>query len=140
MAAMIGTILNVAGIVVWGAPQGLTLRRALSVAQESFFRVALGVFAVFYGLRLTWLSLTGSFLQILRQLLIVVLAMVLGRLMGRLLRLQELSNRLGRGARERMSRATARERSPANGGRVRKLALPSFALRPWVSWGQRRTG
>ena len=32
---------------------------------------------MFYGLRLTWLSLNGSFLQILKQLLIVVLGLTL---------------------------------------------------------------
>ena len=63
MSTMIGTILNVAGIVVGGVA-GLTRRKRLSAAHESFFKVALGVFAVFYGLRLTWLSLNGSFLQI----------------------------------------------------------------------------
>jgi len=69
--------------------------------------VMLGVFAVFYGLRLTWLSLHGPFLHAARQLLIVVLAMMLGKLTGRLLQLQKTSNRLGRFARERMEQRAA---------------------------------
>ncbi len=103
---MIGTILNVAGILA-GGTIGLARHKSLTPSQESFFKVGLGVFTVYYGLRLTWLSLNGTFFQILRQLLIVVLALMIGKLTGQLLRLQKLSNRLGRTARERMSAAPA---------------------------------
>ena len=99
---MIGTALNVAGILIGGVA-GLVRRKPLSPANESFFKVALGVFTVFYGLRLTWMSVNGTFLQILKQLLIVVLALMVGKLTGRLLRLQKMSNRLGRQARERIA-------------------------------------
>src|SRR5437879_5681356 len=102
---MIGTLLNAAGILLGGI-LGLWRRRALPAASEAFFKVALGAFAVFYGLRLTWLSLSGSYLQVLKQLLIVVVALMAGKLAGRLLRLQKLSNRIGRSARERMAAAT----------------------------------
>jgi len=95
---MIGTTLNVAGILAGGFV-GLARRKPLSPANESFFKVGLGVFTVFYGLRLTWLSVNGTFLQISRQLLIAVLALMLGKTFGQLLRLQELSNRLGQQAR-----------------------------------------
>src|SRR2546422_11088052 len=101
---MIGTALNVAGILIGGFV-GLTRRRPLLPATEAFFKVTLGAFTVFYGLRLTWVSLNGSFWQILKQLLIAVLALMLGKLAGRLLRLQKLSNRLGQAARERMAAA-----------------------------------
>lgn len=97
---MIGTALNVAGILIGGIV-GLARRKPLSPAHESFFKVTLGVFAVFYGLRLTWISLNGSFLQILKQLLVTVLALMLGKITGRLLCLQKMSNHLGRQARER---------------------------------------
>jgi uncharacterized membrane protein YqgA involved in biofilm formation len=99
---MIGTALNMAGILIGGLA-GLTRRKPLSPVNESFFKVALGVFTVFYGLRLTWISLNGTFLQILKQLLIAVLALMLGKVAGRLLHLQQMSNRLGRQARERMA-------------------------------------
>src|SRR5437879_12089795 len=105
---MIGTILNVAGILLGGL-LGLFRRRALPAASEAFFRVALGAFTVFYGLRLTWLSLNGSFGQILKQLLIAVLALMLGRLAGRLLRLQKMSNRLGQAARARIEAANSND-------------------------------
>ncbi len=96
---MIGTYVNVGGIVA-GSLVGLIRRKPLSVAQESWFKVALGALTVFYGLQLCWLSFTGPFLQILKQLLIAILALAAGRLLGRLLRLQKLSNRAGHRARE----------------------------------------
>jgi uncharacterized membrane protein YqgA involved in biofilm formation len=101
---VIGTLLNVAGIVIGGLV-GTTRRRLLSPATESFFKVTIGVLTVFYGLRLTWISLSGSVWQILKQVLIAVLALMLGKLTGRLLRLQQLSNRLGCGARGRITEA-----------------------------------
>jgi len=99
---MIGTALNVAGILIGGLV-GLARRKPLSPVNESFFKVTLGVFTVFYGLRLTWISVNGTFLQISKQLLIAVLALMLGRIAGQLLHLQKMSNSLGRQARERMS-------------------------------------
>jgi uncharacterized protein len=104
MPSMIGAALNVAGILVGGLV-GLVRRKPLSPANESYAKVALGAFTVFYGLRLTWLSLNGSFPQILKQLLIAVVAMMLGKMTGRLLRLQKMSNRLGRDARDRITAA-----------------------------------
>ena len=101
---MIGTALNVAGILIGGLA-GLSRRKPLSPANESFFKVALGAFTVFYGLRMTWMSVNGTFLQILKQLLIAVLALMLGKMTGRLLHLQKMSNRLGRQARERIAAA-----------------------------------
>jgi uncharacterized protein len=100
-----GTGLNVIGILAGGIV-GLVRRKALSPPTESFFKVALGVFTVFYGLRLTCLSLDWSFPRILKQLSIAVLAMMIGKLTGRLLHLQKMSNRLGQAARERIAAAT----------------------------------
>jgi uncharacterized membrane protein YqgA involved in biofilm formation len=99
---MIGTALNVAGILAGGAV-GLVRRKPLPPARESFLKVGLGVFSVFYGLRLTWLSLNGSLGQVGKQLLIAVLALMLGKVIGRLLRLQKMSNHIGRGARDRLA-------------------------------------
>ena len=101
---MIGTALNVAGILIGGVA-GLTRQKLLAPAHESYVKVALGAFTVFYGLRLTWISLNGSLPQVLKQLLIAVLALMLGKVTGRLLRLQKMSNRLGRDARERIAAA-----------------------------------
>jgi hypothetical protein len=102
----IGTLLNASGILIGGIA-GLAKRKPLSAAHQNFLKVALGAFTVFYGLRLTWLSLdlNGTVLHILKQLGIVLLAMGAGRLAGRLLHLQRASNRLGRFARERIAAA-----------------------------------
>ncbi len=102
---MIGAILNAAGIAIGGVV-GLVRRRSLSEAQESFFKVGLGVFTVFYGLRLTWLSLSGGLAEILKELAVMILALMLGKVAGRLLGLQHLSNRLGRAARKGIDAAT----------------------------------
>jgi len=99
---MIGAALNVAGILV-GGTVGLVRPKPLSPANESNARVLLGAFAVFFGLRLTWLSLNGSFPQILKQLIIAIIAMMLGKMTGRVLYLQKMSNRLGQDARERIT-------------------------------------
>ena len=104
----IGTVLNAAGIVVGGV-LGLAARKPLSPENQTFFKVVLGAGTVYFGLRLAWLNVGGTFGQMLKQVLIVLLALVLGRFIGRLLRLQKTSNRLGQFARERMERAT-----PAN--------------------------
>src|SRR5438094_839923 len=77
-SGMIGTVLNAAGILVGGVA-GLIRRKPFSPITKSFWKVTLGAFTVFYGLRLTWTSLNGSAWQILKQLLIVILALGLGR-------------------------------------------------------------
>ncbi len=115
---MIGTLLNVAGILVGGGV-GLVRPKPLAPATESFFRTGLVAFTAFYGLRLMWQSLGGSVPLVLKQFLILLLAVTLGRLAGRLLHLQKLSNRLGQHARERLSSADpAGSRSPGEGFRV----------------------
>ncbi len=111
---MIGTILNVAGILIGGIV-GLARHKPLSAATESNLKIVLAAFTVFYGLRLTWISISGSFYEVLRQLTIVVVAMILGKLLGHLLHLQRLSNGVGRQARESIS--TTR---PADGRRFAK--------------------
>jgi uncharacterized membrane protein YqgA involved in biofilm formation len=101
---VLGTILNTVGIVVGGLI-GLFWKKNLSVANQFFFKAALGAFTVFYGLRLTVLSFNGPLLHILKQLVIVLVAMVLGKMTGRLLHLQKNSNRVGQFARDRIAQA-----------------------------------
>ena len=124
---MIGTILNVAGILIGGIA-GLSRRRALSPAAESNLRVILGAFAVYYGLRLTWLSLGGSFGHILKQVVIAVLALILGKLAGRSLGLQPMSNHLGRRARERID--AARPEDPRRSSEGFKACATLFCAAP----------
>ena len=103
-------MLNAACIVLGGIA-GLANKTPLPAARQGLFKVVLGVFTVFFGLRLTWLSLNGSPLQIAKQLGIVVVSLALGKLLGRLLRLQKASNRLGQSARRMMDAATQEDRS-----------------------------
>lgn len=105
---MLGTILNVAAIVI-GAIAGLLIKKQPSVGAQSYIKVILGALAVFFGLRLTWLSLNGSFGHVLKQILIVLLSLSFGSLTGKLLRLQKASNRIGNLTRERMARTNPQD-------------------------------
>lgn len=93
--ACIGAYLNALGILA-GAFYGLAVRVPLTARAQNFYKAALGAFTLFYGLRLVFENLHGSFLVGLKQLLIGLLAVVFGQWLGRLIRLQTLSNRVGR--------------------------------------------
>ena len=95
MTITIGAFLNALGILLGGL-FGLARRESLSARAQILFRNALGAATVFFALRLVWLSVNGTFLSSLKQFFIAALAVVLGNLLGKLLRLQEMSNRLGR--------------------------------------------
>ena len=94
---MIGAFLNAFGILA-GALFGLTARAPLSARAQNFFKVALGLFTVFFGLKLVVDNLQGNFISALKQLGFGMLAVLLGFWLGKLLRLQKLSNRIGRHA------------------------------------------
>ena len=95
---MTGAILNAAGILV-GSLIGLARTTPLSAQTQAFFKVALGVSTIYYGLRLTWLSIGGTFSLVLKQILIALLAVMLGKLLGGWLHFQKASNRAGQYAR-----------------------------------------
>jgi uncharacterized membrane protein YqgA involved in biofilm formation len=95
MAIAFGAFLNAIGILL-GALFGLAHRAPLSARVQDFFRRALGAATVFFGLRLVWLHVNGTFFSCAKQIFIALLALVLGNLLGKLLRLQKISNRLGR--------------------------------------------
>lgn len=101
---MMGTILNVGGIVAGGII-GLVRTETLTRGQEMSFKIALGLSTIMIGLYSTWHSFNGSLLQILKQLVIIVAALSVGRLTGQVLHLQKLSNHLGRLARTNLSTA-----------------------------------
>jgi hypothetical protein len=92
---MTGAFLNALGILL-GALFGLAQRAPLSARTQDFFRRALGAATVFFGLRLVWLHVNGTFWPCAKQLLLAVLAVTLGNWTGRLLGLQKISNHLGR--------------------------------------------
>ena len=90
-----GAFLNAIGILI-GAFFGLAQRAPLSASAQNFFRRTLGVATIFFGLRLVWLGVNGTFLSCTKQILIALLAVTFGNWTGRLLRLQKISNHLGR--------------------------------------------
>jgi len=94
---MNGAFLNAFGILL-GALYGLTRRAPLPARVQSFFRAGLGVFTLFTGARLVLENLGAPFPTGLKRLLIALLAVTLGYWAGKLLRLQNLSNWLGRRA------------------------------------------
>jgi uncharacterized membrane protein YqgA involved in biofilm formation len=109
--------MNVAGIVL-GSIAGLLWKKPPSAANQLLFKVVLGAFAVLCGLRLTWISLgaSNSFGMMLKQLLITVVALALGRITGRLLHLQKASNHIGQFARDKMTKATPKNRDRFSDG------------------------
>jgi len=112
---VIGAFLNATGIFI-GSLFGIARPAPPSVRAQIFFRNALGAFIFFFALRLVWLSINGTFLSCLKQLFIAAFAIVLGNLLGKLLRLQALSNRLGRLATRLLSSAeTGSPRKAADG-------------------------
>jgi uncharacterized membrane protein YqgA involved in biofilm formation len=92
---MTGAFLNALGILL-GALFGLAPRAPLAARTQDFFRRALGAAVVFFGLRLVWLHVNGTFSSCAKQIFLALLAVVLGNLTGKILRLQKISNRLGR--------------------------------------------
>lgn len=96
---MTGAILNASAILIGGII-GLIRPRPLTAQTQAFFKVLLGVLTMFFGLRLTWLSIGGSAWATTKQIIIVLLAVMVGHLLGKLFRLQKLSNRLGQHARK----------------------------------------
>jgi len=89
-----GAFINALGILIGGL-LGLAMPKPLSLRAQVFFRSALGTATVFFGLRLVWLSVNGTFFPALKQLSLAALAVILGFWTGKLLRLQAGSNRLG---------------------------------------------
>ena len=111
---MFGAILNAAGILIGGII-GLWRPAALTPKRERLIQVLLGVFTVYYGLRLAVMSLHPPFTHILKQLGIVILSLMAGRLLGGWLRLQKASNRIGQRAREVFTEYSQKEGPPAAG-------------------------
>lgn len=95
MVTTIGAFLNAIGIL-FGAILGLAQREPFSLRTQLFFRNGIGAFTFFFGARLIYLSVGGTFLSCLKQIFIALLAVVFGFWVGKLFRLQKASNYLGR--------------------------------------------
>ncbi len=108
--ATLGAILNALGILIGGII-GIVRPQPLTPQTQGFFKVLLGVLTMFFGLRLTWLSISGSFGQVCKQVVIAFLALMLGNLLGKLFRLQKASNHLGQHA-KKLIEASAGKSAP----------------------------
>jgi len=124
---MTGAIINAAGIIVGGFI-GLARTTPLSAQAQGFFKVALGAFTIFFGLRLTWLSVGGSFGVVIKQLFITLLALILGRLLGKLIGIQRASNHLGQYARKLIE--TNRPNDPHRFGNGMNVCAILFCAAP----------
>ena len=110
---MIGAFLNALGILLGGL-FGLVVRAPLSARVQHFFKLAIGVGTVFFGLKLVVENLHGSFTDGLKQLFLTALAVVLGYWLGKLLQLQKISNRVGHYAAQLL--AAAQKNPPGKPG------------------------
>ena len=107
---LIGPLLNGAAIIIAVVIASAT-KKNIPAQQQGNLRVILGACIVWFGLKLTWSSLSGSFGFWLKQFATVMLAMVLGKIIGRILRLQKLSNSIGRFANAKMEQAMSKSSS-----------------------------
>ena len=92
---MTGAFINALGILIGGL-LGLAMLQPLSLRTQVLCRSVLGAATVLCGLQLVWLGVSGTFLEVLQQIGVAGLGVVFGFWTGQLLRLQRLSNRLGR--------------------------------------------
>ncbi|PYK97965.1 MAG: hypothetical protein DME19_14365 [Verrucomicrobia bacterium] len=134
---MVGTIINAAAIL-FGGVAGLTAKKQLPLAHQTALKILLGAFTVYVGLSAAWQGLHGGFLQILKQLGIVLLSLMLGNLTGKLLRIQKSLNRLGQYAKQEISEATADNRSRFSEGFITGSIL--FCLTPIAVLGSLQDG
>jgi uncharacterized membrane protein YqgA involved in biofilm formation len=112
---MTGSILNATGILIGGV-LGLSMSRQFSSSTQVALRGLMGLFTVMVGLHLTWSALNGTFLQIAKQVVILIMALMLGSIFGRLLRIQSTLNRLGQYAGRRFAAARPDDPNRLNEG------------------------
>lgn len=93
--AVTGAGFNALGILLGGL-LGLAQSNTIGLRTQHFFKSAIGAFTLLFGLQLVWENISGSVTASLKQLAIAALAIIVGFWIGRLLRLQTISNRLGR--------------------------------------------
>jgi len=111
---VVGTILNVAGILIGGIT-GLVRSTPMNAATQGMLKLLLGLATVGCGFWLIWRGMDGLTLPRMALLMgVVVVSMMIGRPLGRLLRLQTTSNRLGRYARDRMEAVQTGRPLPAS--------------------------
>jgi uncharacterized protein len=106
-----GTLINVAALLA-GALVGLGTRKEPDASTQNALRLILGLFIVWTGVRIVWVSLNGTFWQALGQFGLAALSLSLGHATGNLLKIQSGLNRLGHFAKQILS--TQSGSGPAN--------------------------
>lgn len=96
--------MNVAAILIGGLV-GLAAMRQLKPSTQQWIKVAMGAFTVWIALSMMWQGLHGPFTRFLKEFGIMMLSLMLGNFTGRLMRLQSMINRLGKLAKDKLSRA-----------------------------------
>lgn len=99
-------------VIIIAVVIALTTKKTIPARHQTNLRIILGAAIVWFGLKLTWSSLSGSFGFWLKQFAIVLLAMVVGKIIGRILHLQKFSNSIGRFANTKMEQAMAKSPAP----------------------------
>lgn len=127
-----GAILNAFGIIVGGL-LGLLLKKDVPLLDQRVINKILGILTVVVGLKLTWSSLGGGFLSVLKQMLIMVLGMSIGKALGKLFRLQAASNAAGRYASSKMA-------DPKKGADGFNVAAILFCIAPLSFFGAVQEG
>lgn len=128
---MNGAFLNALGILL-GSLAGLVWRAPVSKRFQMLLRSALGAATMASGAWLILSNLGPGFLIALKRLLIMVLALLLGYWVGKILRLQKMSNWLGRHASRRITAAQAHPPDRAAGGLLACVALFGAAPLGWL--------
>jgi uncharacterized membrane protein YqgA involved in biofilm formation len=128
---MNGAFLNTLGILL-GALFGLIRRTPLAARTQTYFRAGLGMFTFFAGARLVVENLGSGFTTGLKRLLITLLAVLLGFWLGKLLRLQSLSNGLGRRAGRLITAAQANPPGRPGAGLAACVVLFGAAPLGWL--------
>jgi uncharacterized membrane protein YqgA involved in biofilm formation len=91
---MSGAVINAAGIVIGGGC-GMIFKKPIPNLYQLALKIALGVYTIWFGLRLSWVSINGNARQVLKEISIMLLAMAAGKFVGHLMRLQRTSNSVG---------------------------------------------
>ena len=101
---MTGALLNAIGILSGGL-LGLTMKRQFSAPVQLALRGLMGVVSVVVGLKLTWMSINGTAIHCLKQIVIMVLGMMLGKIAGQTLHIQDSLNQVGKFATRKFTSA-----------------------------------
>jgi uncharacterized membrane protein YqgA involved in biofilm formation len=105
MFGTLGTLLNVAGIVI-GALLGLAFKRDLPIRQQLWLKLLIGTALVVVGLKIAFSQqnglLAGDWKHFGKLFVILLLSMIVGRWIGKALRIQKALNHVGHYAKTKL--------------------------------------